>query len=470
MMRFFRQIYPLYVLVDILVIGICFAAPYLIEINPLKDINEGINFPFVREYSFVFALWALFIVLTFKRRSLYTTERSLSIFKETIKVIAGLFYSSFLIGAIIFFAKYKFFSRVIFLESFALLCIFLSGWRTVKRLILRELIAGGFNNMNVLIAGAGKVGRTVLEEIRRNPYWGFKVVGFLDDHKEGSIDEIPIVGKLGNFVIEARQKFVDELIVTIPSERKVVSELIRQAKKMHLGLSVVPEDFEEPSNILSIDHLGIVPILTYKERRRAPVEFAAKRIFDFLISIALTILLSPLFLIIAILIKLDSRGPVFYVQKRSGFKGRTFDFYKFRSMIKEADILKDNLKDKNEAKGDVIFKMKKDPRITRVGRFLRRYSLDEVPQIINVLKGDMGLVGPRPFPIDESKKFKYNHMERLTVRPGITGLAQIRGRSDLSFYRWTKWDLWYVNNWSFGLDVLILWKTVPAVLKGRGAY
>jgi len=139
-------------------------------------------------------------------------------------------------------------------------------------------------------------------------------------------------------------------------------------------------------------------------------------------------------------------------------------------MIKEADELKSNLMDKNESRGNIIFKIRQDPRITNIGRFLRRYSLDELPQIFNVLKGDMSFIGPRPFPVEESQKLESNHMERLIIRPGITGLAQIRGRSDLSFYRWAKWDLWYINNWSLMLDLKILWWTGPVVLRGRGAY
>jgi len=139
-------------------------------------------------------------------------------------------------------------------------------------------------------------------------------------------------------------------------------------------------------------------------------------------------------------------------------------------MIKDADKLKGQLLEKNEVCDGIIFKIKKDPRVTRTGRFLRRYSLDELPQLFNVLKGDMSLIGPRPPTIDEVQKYTYLQMQRLSVRPGITGLSQVKGRSTLTFRRWVKWDLWYVNNWSFGLDLRILWWTVPVVFKGQGAY
>ena len=151
-------------------------------------------------------------------------------------------------------------------------------------------------------------------------------------------------------------------------------------------------------------------------------------------------------------------------------KGINFNFYKFRSMVENADELKDKLLEQNEVRDKVMFKIKDDPRMTKLGKFLRRYSLDELPQLFNVLIGNMSLVGPRPPLLDEVEKYGCNHIDRLSIKPGITGLSQIRGRSDLSFSRWVRWDLWYVNNWSFGLDLKILWETIPVVLKGKGAY
>lgn len=202
----------------------------------------------------------------------------------------------------------------------------------------------------------------------------------------------------------------------------------------------------------------------------APAGSVSKRIFDVIVSSFLLFILFPFFLLIAILIKLDSPGSVFFIQRRIGWRGRVFSCYKFRTMIKDAEKLKVSLMDKNEAEGGVIFKMKDDPRVTRVGRILRRYSLDELPQLINVLKGDMSLVGPRPFPVDESKRIDSKYLLRFEVRPGMTGMAQVRGRSVLSFHKWMRWDLWYVNNWSFLLDLKILWWTISAVLRRKGAY
>jgi exopolysaccharide biosynthesis polyprenyl glycosylphosphotransferase len=346
----------------------------------------------------------------------------------------------------------------------------LSLWRIIKRLILRKLIAEGYHNINVLVVGIGRVGKIILEEIKKTPWSGLRVVGFLDDFVEGNVEGVPVLGRLDDFPVVTKKYFIDEAIVTIPSEKIAVSGIIRQAKQMRLGVKVVPDNFEEPLPLLNIDYLGVIPLLTYKERRHHPAEFAMKRFIDFILSFLFLVISAPVFALIAALVKTDSRGPVFYVQKRVGFKGKKFNFYKFRSMISGADRMRVELSEKNEVKDGVIFKIKEDPRVTRVGKVLRKYSLDELPQLINVLRGEMSIVGPRPPLADEVEKYSPAHMQRLSIRPGMTGLSQIRGRSELTFQRWVKWDLWYINNWSIGLDLRIILRTIPAVLKGEGAY
>ncbi|MBD3426579.1 MAG: exopolysaccharide biosynthesis polyprenyl glycosylphosphotransferase [Candidatus Omnitrophica bacterium] len=465
-----KKIYPIYLFVDVVIIALSFILPYLVRYNSPSDIFNDIYLPNVRDYSFVFILWTIFIVISFKRRNLYATDRALNIPQETSRVVISVCYTAVLIGTIIFFAQFKFFSRLVFLSSFLSLVFFLSLWRIIKRLILRKLIAGGYHNINVLIIGVGRVGKIILEEIKKNPWGGLKVIGFLDDNVETGYGGVPVLGKLSDFPVIAKKYFVDEVIVTIPSEKIAVSEIIRRAKEMHLGVKVVPENFEEPLPVLDISHLGVIPLLTYKERKHHPAEFFIKRLMDLVLSFILLIFSLPIFLLIAILIKMDSKGPVFYRQKRVGFKGRTFNFYKFRSMVAGADKRRDELVERNEVKDGVIFKIREDPRITSVGKFLRRHSLDELPQLFNVLLGDMSLVGPRPPLADEVEKYSHIHMQRLSIRPGMTGLSQVRGRSELTFTRWVKWDLWYINNWSLGLDMQILWRTIPAVIRGEGAY
>jgi exopolysaccharide biosynthesis polyprenyl glycosylphosphotransferase len=194
-----------------------------------------------------------------------------------------------------------------------------------------------------------------------------------------------------------------------------------------------------------------------------------KRALDIVLSIVIIILLLPLLAAVATAIRLDSRGPIFFVQKRVGKDGKTFSFYKFRSMVSGAERLKQRLEHLSETEGP-IFKIKKDPRITRIGKFIRRYSIDELPQLFNVLKGDMSLVGPRPPLPSEVAKYTPYHKRRLSVRPGITCLWQISGRSNISFYEWVELDIYYIGYRSFLLDLKILMRTIPVVITGRGAY
>jgi exopolysaccharide biosynthesis polyprenyl glycosylphosphotransferase len=231
---------------------------------------------------------------------------------------------------------------------------------------------------------------------------------------------------------------------------------------------VVPYAFDKATAELFKYNIGYVPVLEYCEMGHHRRQFG-KRAFDIVASFLGIVALAPFFVLLALLIKSDSPGPVFYFSRRYGYGGRVFKMWKFRSMVSDADKKLDALKEKNEVDGP-IFKIRRDPRITRLGQFLRKYSVDELPQIINVFMGDMSLVGPRPLPIDQVEQEDVKQLKRLEVRPGITGLWQVRGRSDLTFQQLIKWDTWYINNWSFTLDLEILLDTIPVVLKGKGAY
>jgi len=470
MIKHVRKTQPFYVLMDLFFMSVSFFIPYILRYNAFGSAFTKIRFPNFAEHGFVFALWTILIVIFFKNKHLYRTDRSLSIPKELHKVITRIFYTAIIVGSVVFFMKYQFFSRLVFGWNFSLLCIFLGGWRIIKRIIVRKLIREGFHNINTLVIGTTKACKIFLEEVRRQPYLGYKIIGFLDEHKNGEVDGIAVLGKLSDFVEVARKNFVEEIIITMSFTQEPVLELIKQAQKMRLGIRVIPEYLEEPLPILGVSYFGIIPLLTYQTQKKCITEIQSKRLLDIGLSLILMTLLFIPSVIIAILIKIGSPGPLFYIQKRVGFQGRTFNFYKFRSMFKDTDKLKEDLLGKNESKDNVMFKIKKDPRITQIGRFLRKYSLDELPQLFNVLKGNMSLVGPRPPLPNEVRKYRGNHIERLSVKPGITGLSQVKGRSDLSFSRWVRWDVWYINNWSFGLDMRILFWTIPIVIKGKGAY
>jgi exopolysaccharide biosynthesis polyprenyl glycosylphosphotransferase len=470
MIEYFRKSYLVYVIIDVIFISISFAAAYLLRYVYYGDNGIFIDISNISRYIFIFLLWMFFIIITFSFKNLHTTDRNLTIPKEFLLTFSSIIYTGLIIGAVIFFGKYNFFSRQLFFLSLLFLLLFLSAFRMTKRLVLRRLIKNGFHNINLLIIGASETGKLILDEIKKYPWWGFRVVGFLDDHIKHDVGGVAVIGTIGEFTSKAKKHFVDEIIVTIFSFEKEISDLIKQARKMDIGIKITPMNFKEITSTVSEAYLGKIPLLTYKDRVHHPTEIFIKRLLDVSLALLLLIGLLPLFLLIAVLIRYDSPGPVFYVQTRMGLKGKLFNFYKFRSMVRDADQLKSDLLDENEIKGGVIFKIRRDPRITGVGKFLRRFSLDELPQLFNILKGDMSLVGPRPALPEEVKQYSHLHSERLGVRPGLTGLSQVRGRSDLSFARYVRWDIWYVNNWTFGLDFQILLWTVPAVLRGKGSY
>lgn len=469
MLRGRKNIYRAYFFIDALIILVAFFVPYILRYKSQLDLVD-LRLPYAKEYAVIYFLWIVLIVSFFRARGLYSTDRNLTIPKEILKIISALILPSIIIAGIIFFLQFKSYSRLVFIENFLFLFVGFSLWRAIKRLIIRDLIKKGHYNINTLIIGAGNIGKLIIKEIEKQPFLGIRIRGFLDDNKTGTVSNIPILGKLAEFVDICKRNFIDEVFITIPSERQQVARIIQESKKMHLGLRIVPEKFEDSLMEVTVANLGMMPILTYKERSLHKTELLLKRFFDFTISLIFVILLAPVFLLISLVIKLDSSGPVLYLQKRVGRKGRIFNMYKFRSMVKDADKLKASLENKNEVRGGVIFKVKSDPRVTRFGKFLRRHSLDELPQFFNVLFGDMSLIGPRPPLMSEVKQYDLWHMDRLFIRPGMTGLSQIRGRSELSFHRWVRWDVWYMNNWSFWLDLSILWNTIPTVLKGKGAY
>ncbi len=459
-----KRIRFIYFFVDITFISLSFYGVF--KFNP--DLVPY-NLAGIRLYLSTYLFWGITLIFFLHNAQLYYTDRYLSISGEWLKVGRCALLSSILTALFIFFLKIDNFSRTIFVESGILLLLSLSIWRMIKRLCVRYFIQKGYANFNVLIVGAGRVGLNLAEEIKAFPYLGIRTIGFLDDLRIGEREGIKILGKMSDIEQIVKQFFIDEIYITIPSERKVSSEIIEKGTKLGKTVRVVAEHFGLPYNQVRLNYVGVIPLLTYFEKSAHGAEGVVKRLLDIFISGFILILFLPLFGIIACLIKLESPGPVLYISKRCGKKGVIFDFYKFRSMERNADSCKGDLKDKSEVKGP-IFKIRMDPRLTKVGRVLRKYSLDELPQLINVFKGDMSLVGPRPFPVEESQQIEYKHIPRLNIKPGITGLAQVKGRSDLSFSHWMRWDSWYLHNWSLGLDIKIILWTIPVVLRGKGAY
>ncbi len=310
-------------------------------------------------------------------------------------------------------------------------------------------------------------------QLKKQIVWGVEVVGFIDPdpHCLGlMVDGIPVIGTVESIGNCLKDNVVDEVVVAIP--RSLLSDaepIVRACEEEGIRLRFMADLFNVQVARVSLLQIGHIPLLTMEPVAQDSQQLFAKRIFDLVLTILSLPFLVPLFLLITIAIKLDSPGPAFFVQERVGLRKHTFPMFKFRSMYVGAEEKLKELEHLNEVEGP-IFKMNEDPRVTRVGKFIRKTSLDELPQLINVIRGEMSLVGPRPMSIRDVDLFERGvQRKRFSVQPGITCLWQISGRSDLPFEKWLELDLEYIDNWSFYLDVKILAKTIPAVISSKGA-
>jgi exopolysaccharide biosynthesis polyprenyl glycosylphosphotransferase len=326
----------------------------------------------------------------------------------------------------------------------------------------------------VLIIGAGEVGHTLAAKIGKHAEYRMKLVGFLDDGEprrngNGGV-HVPVIGAFDDLDRVVAEQQVDRVIVAFSRARhNDFLRVVRACADAGVRVNIVPRLFEVVSSRALVDDVEGIPLLDVGHVELSRFNMAVKRAFDLVVGGAVFVLVLPVLGIVALVIKLESRGPVFYRQERMGRGGKPFFIYKFRSMYLGADKLRDDLAEQNDYDGP-MFKIKRDPRVTRIGGWLRRWSIDEVPQIINVMKGDMSLVGPRPLWVEEAKQCRGWTQKRLDITPGITGLWQVLGRSDIPFDEMVKLDYMYVTGWSLSWDVKLLMQTGPAVVQKRGAY
>lgn len=317
---------------------------------------------------------------------------------------------------------------------------------------------------NVLIVGAGRVGRAIANYLRANPENGRKVCGLLDNEEPLNRD---IIGRTADLPRLARAAFIDEVILAAPKNSELASQVLREARALRLDVEIVPELFGCAPITHDVEPIGTFPVICLHAERLPAIGLMLKRLVDVLVAGIALLTLAPLLGVIALLIKQDSPGRVLYCAPRAGRKGWPFRCYKFRTMVSNAEELKQHLRKLNERSGP-FFKIAGDPRVTRVGVYLRRYSLDELPQLWNVLRGEMSLVGPRPHPLDDVAGYDIEHLARLDVTPGMTGLWQVTARRDGSFRRGLELDREYIRSWSLGLDMHILMRTFLAVARGSG--
>jgi len=415
-------------------------------------------------YGGFLLLYIAMILLFCEWQSLYRTLRTRSSQDESVAVIKAVSLATLLLTAFIYLSGVKIVSRLIVATSLLLNVITMIVWRYVKRRIVIRRVEQGIGARNVLIVGAGRVGQALARQFDQNKHLGYRFKGFLDGNHSG---DSRMLGRIEDLPRVARTEFVDEVFITIPSERELVKRIAIEGRQHRLDVKVLPDLYDGLGWHAPIRHIGDFLVMDLHGQPIPGLGLFVKRIFDIVISSILLIVFSPVLAILAAWIKLDSPGSVFYRSRRVGKKGCVFTCYKLRTMTSNADELKDSLRHRNERNGP-FFKISDDPRITRLGKFLRRYSFDELPQLWNVLKGDMSLVGPRPHPLDDFEQYSLDHLCRLDAKPGITGLWQVMARNDPSFETNMQLDLEYIENWNLWLDLKILGKTIPAVFQGAG--
>jgi exopolysaccharide biosynthesis polyprenyl glycosylphosphotransferase len=352
----------------------------------------------------------------------------------------------------------------------ALLLACTAAARTVARAALHR--AAPLRQRTVIV-GSGVVAGQLVDRLRRHHDLGLDVIGIVDDdvHDTGA-DAPRLLGRLSELRTVLTAHHVHRVVIAFSrAGHEDLLDALRACREQRVAVDVVPRLFEFLDGVRSVEQVGGLPLLSIGSPRLSRSSAFAKRALDVVVSATALVVLAPLLALVAAAIRLETPGPALFRQRRAGRGGEPFEVVKFRSMHDGADARKAQLAERNEAADDVMFKIRRDPRITRLGAFLRRTSIDELPQLINVLKGEMSLVGPRPLVFDESDALAETwHARRLDLRPGMTGPWQVSGRSDLSVHDMVRLDFQYVTGWSLGRDLEILVTTVPAVLGARGAY
>lgn len=420
------------------------------------------TFDSVLFFGGVFASW-IFMLSSFW---LYRSKRLASLNDEFADVLRAVTFATLILGTLILLTEWPIFPKR-FLLIFAFVSfILLFSIRLLKRTLLKQFRLHGRNLRSVVVIGSGPRGRKLVALINENPAIGYQFLGFIDDLKGPGV-----MGRLADIPKILATNVIDEVIICLPikSYYEKIQSITEAAEEQGITVRIYSDLFNLNLSRAVAGEIGEAPILSIYASRLTDWQAFVKSSIDFAGGLALVLVLSPVMLLIALLVKITSPGPVFFVQERVGLNKRRFNMFKFRTMVADAPARQAELEKLNEADGPV-FKMKNDPRVTRLGVWLRKTSLDELPQLFNILLGDLSLVGPRPLPERDFQRFdKHWFNRRFSVKPGITCIWQISGRSETSFDKWIIQDLEYIEKWSLALDLKILFKTVPTVLRGTGA-
>lgn len=426
---------------------------------------------YLKIYPLILIIWS---VLLFTYHS-YHSHRTIPVVREVLTTFRVVVVGNVILATLAYLLPLHQLSRVWFILFGLFSAFFLVIEKIALRLIARYVRSKGLNYRTILIVGTGRRATDLARMIEGHKYWGYKFLGFVSDghHLPSGWAGYRLLGTVADLrrILEVGQTAepIDEIVFAVT--RKKLDEmqpLFLMCEELGIRTRVAMNFFPNQVARVEIEELEGIPFLTFTTTPSNESQLAFKRLLDIVVSSVVLLLASPVVLVVALAIRLTSPGSVLFKQERIGLNGRIFTLYKFRTMIEDAHERRDEIAHLNEMTGPV-FKAKDDPRVTTVGRFLRRFSLDELPQLWNVFKGDMSLVGPRPPIPEEVASYRRWHRRRLSMKPGLTCLWQISGRNNIDFDRWMKLDLQYIDNWSPSLDFKILLRTIPAVLSGRGA-
>ena len=456
-----------FLFIDCVIISLAFFLAFLLK-GMLHEPGEPLK-RYVVTLLIAIPLWCL----TLYANGIYLSMRTRSYLEILWAIIKSAVLTFLATATAIYFLKHSQTSRLFFMLFGGFSFGFILLEKTALFMSSHYVRRQGLNTRRLLIVGTGKRTQEFVKKADGHPEWGFEILGAIDDepgrgvHRVGRLD---IVGSLDDIPRIFHKDAVDEVVFVVPRSRlNSLQDAIHKCETEGVVVTVAVDLFDTLLAKSSVTELDGLPLLHFKTTHAREWELLVKRMFDFAASGLGILVLSPFLLITAILIKATSKGPVFFKQDRLGLSGRKFTLYKFRTMrIGAHDILSD-IADLN-AMTTPEFRDKKTKWITPVGRFLRKFSLDELPQLFNVFVGHMSIVGPRPTVPDEVEKYKSWQRRRFSMKPGITCLWQVNGRNNIAFEDWMKLDLEYLDSWSLWLDAKILLKTVPVVLFGIGAY
>lgn len=459
------------VLVDFVFTNVAFSLGYLLRyVYEIGGDVPGESFVTYADYIPVQLLFAVLCLLGYQFHGTYRLTRATSSTAEAMAIVGSTTFALMLVFALTTLVRYPASSRLTFIYAWGFAVVFTIAGRALLRMLRARLYRAGIGAQRTIVVGNNRLARMVMQMLAQEQSLGYQVIGFVDQAVDTDFGRFRALG-----TIEQLPTLIDTLgatavVVALPaSQHEDAIWVLEHCRRDGVNVSLVPDLFDVQLSHVRLDSLGGIPIFGVKETTIAGWNLFLKRAMDLVVSTLALVLLAPACAIVALAIKLDSPGPVFFKQVRLGKGGAPFVCYKFRSMYHGAEAQLEALRAFNEADGP-IFKMREDPRLTRVGRVLRRTSIDELPQLWNVFRGEMSLVGPRPPIPSEVERYEPWHRRRLEAVPGLTGLWQVSGRSSLSFEEMVMLDIYYIENWSLGLDIQILLRTVPAVIATAGAY